>query len=130
MFGLSTLWTLGIGAAVLALLTGGAYIKGHRDGTESEHAKAIVRENELNEKINAANVEANKAGMRYEEWKSRQQPKIVYVKQKVKDALQTNPDWSVQPIPDGVRDAIAAAAAALVPAEPASGVPAAPGKQP
>ena len=113
MFGLSPWLLLGALATAVAC-AGGGYYKGHEDGEAQELAKWQKDRDALNAAIETANKEANASAMRYEEWKARQQPKIVYVKQKVNDALKAEPVWRDTPIPDGVRSAIADAASAEV----------------
>jgi hypothetical protein len=59
--------------------------------------------------INEAQMRANQAAHRYEEWKMLQRPKIIRITKEVDNAIQANPNWSTQPLPDSVRDAIQAA---------------------
>lgn len=73
--------------------------------------------------IDEAQMRANQAALRYEEWKAAQRPRIVTVIKEVDRALQTNPSWAAEPIPASVRDAIEAARTLDPTAQPESALP-------
>lgn len=89
----------------------------------------VVEQAERDRAVTEANQRANKAAFSFEEWKSRQQPKTVYITRKVRDAIAAAPAWASQPLPSSVLDAASAAAAGIDPAQP-DGAVRAPGAQP
>jgi hypothetical protein len=74
--------------------------------------------------VDEAQMRANQAAIRYEEWKAAQRPKIITVVKEVDRALQTNSAWATEPIPVSVRDAIEAARTLDATAKPESALPA------
>lgn len=74
--------------------------------------------------VNEAQMRANQAAHRYEEWKMRQRPKIIRIAKEVENAIQANPNWATQPLPDSVRDAIQAAGTDNTTTKPDSALPA------
>lgn len=70
-----------------------------------------------------ANLLANRAALRYEERKAAQVTRVVTITKEVNHAIEADPDWASEPVPLGVRGAIAAAVEALAPAQPDVALP-------
>lgn len=87
---------------------------------DAQKAKDAVAQRAADE---AAALQANKASLRYQDWKIAQQPRVVTVTKEITHAIEIAPAWSAEPLPDGVRSAIAAASAALAASGPDSTVP-------
>lgn len=108
--------------AILALVAGLLFGLRH---AINEHDAAVTAAYTLaQEKANeAATLQANKAALRYQDWKIAQQPRVVTITKEVHDAVAVSPVWSVEPIPDGVRSAIAAASEDFAASGSAGAVP-------
>jgi hypothetical protein len=95
-------------------------VRHYRAGVES--GRADVRE-EWCGAIDEATMRAAQAGHLYEEWKTRQAPRVVTITREVSRALEAAHDWRDARLPAGVRDAIERAAAQLAAGELDGAVP-------
>jgi hypothetical protein len=111
-------------ALVAGLLIGIKHVVSEHDAAIS---KGIYADVAAAQKVadDAVRLQQNQAALKYEEWKRVQQPKTVIVTKVIHDAIASAPVWASEPIPPGVRDAIAASITgpAFAPGEPASAVP-------
>lgn len=111
-------WTLlarfAVPLIVVGVVAGGIWGYGHSHYKAGERAVEKAWEKERGEqaaKIEEANMRANQAAFRYEEWKMRQKPRIVTRTVEVERVLQNEPVWSTAAVPDSVRKSIEAATA-------------------
>jgi len=78
------------------------------------------------EQVEAANRRADGAAGAYEAWKAAQRPAIANNERRLDHALETARQWADTPLPDGVRDELAAADAIATAGQPEAAVPAVP----
>ena len=124
LLGLMPMWAWAIVLAALLAGTAGIAGKAGWDAGAARVEKAWEKERKEREAlIEEANMRANQAALRYEEWKLRQQPKVVTIVKEVTRALEINREWSSAPIPDGVRLAIEAIPADIGATKPDGGLP-------
>jgi hypothetical protein len=109
---------------VLAAVIGFVYAKGHKAGLAAGRAELEAFRQEVGARILEANQRAEQAAADFEEWKRKQRPKVITVVKEVDRVIEANPEWSRTALPDGVRDALTAAAAELGAGEPAGALPA------
>lgn len=57
-------------------------------------------------KIDIANIAANQAAFRYEEWKSKQETTNNAVNKEVEHAIESNPNWSNTKLPVGLCESL------------------------
>jgi hypothetical protein len=125
MFGLPLSLWLGAAGVVLALLAGShwkAYVGGKDsvraewDIDKAERAAAQATADE------SARLRARAAELGYERGRAAREVRFVTVTKEVDRAIETAPDWASVRLPDGVRDAAAAAGRAIAASEPAGGL--------
>jgi len=82
-----------------------------RSGANHVQAKWDLEKREMAIQQGEANMRAAQAGFRHLEWVAANTPRAAKRREKLDHAITQSPDWGSQPVPDGVRDAIAAALA-------------------
>lgn len=117
-------WTTYIGSVALALALGaaGGVAKGYGYGEARVQAKWDEQQAKDRKAIDDANIAAQAAAELYEKAKAAQRVRVVTITKEISHALETQPAWRDEPVPDSVRSAIAAAGAALAASEPNSAV--------
>lgn len=102
-------------AAVLVVLAAivFVYMKGDKAGYARGKAELEAFRVEVGTRILEANARADQAAQDFETWKRTQRPKVITVIKEVDRVLEVNREWSDAPLPDGVRDALNAATAAI-----------------
>jgi hypothetical protein len=117
---------LTFGGSVLlagALAGTAGFVKGDAYGAGKVQAKWDAQQAKDRLAIDSANVAAQAAAELYEESKAKRITRTVVVTKEVSHALEAAPAWRDVALPDGVRDAVAAAAAEADPAQPHGAVP-------
>jgi hypothetical protein len=111
-------------ALVVAGLLGWRAIENRLEqaGAERERAKWTAQAEKDRQAIEQQNLLANRRAIRYEEEKATRRERVVVVTKEVTRAIDAAPAWRDAALPDGVRGALAAAAATA--AAPAASEPA------
>jgi biopolymer transport protein ExbB/TolQ len=81
-------------------------------------------------KVDEANQRADKSAADFEKWKRLNRPKADRVTRDTNEAINANRKWADESLPDGVRNALSAAAPVLGAGEPVGTVPVAPSPSP
>lgn len=120
-----SLQTTSLGVALAAAVAWGGLQTMRLAREQSAHVSEVAEIRQAQQSaIDEAQMRANQAALRYEEWKTAQRPRIVTVIKEVDRALQTNSSWAAEPIPVSVRDAIEAARTLGATAQPEPALPA------
>jgi hypothetical protein len=112
---------LAIAAAIAAAVSLGTW------NLATDHYLAIAQAKQLetDKRVAAANQKAENAAIDWQAWAEVQPAKIVYRDRKVQDAFKAAPEWAATPLPDGVRNQLAAAAPGADPDSAEGAMPAA-----
>lgn len=95
---------LALSKVILPLVIVGAVVGGVWSYGQSRYAAGQLSEQAKHrDAVDEANMRANQAGHRYEEWKLRQKARVVIRIKEVERALETAPDWRDTAVPDSVR---------------------------
>lgn len=98
-------------AGLVATVGATGYMKGDANGAARVQGRWDKQRDADAQAVNEANMRAAQAGHRYEEFKARQQPRIVTRTVEVERVLETDRVWSDAHVPDGVRKQLEAATA-------------------
>lgn len=123
-------WRLLACMALIGLAAFFVFSKGYKAGLATGRAELTAFQVEVGGRILEANRAAEAAAADFEAWKRTHRPKVITVTREVDRVLEAHPDWSRVRLPDGVRDALAAAAAELDSGQPDGAVPAVPAGRP
>ncbi len=107
------LWAT-LGALVLAV----AYAQGWRAGAEHVRAEWQADHERLRQQVDAANLRAHEAAAVYQQLKAARAARSAARRQEVNHALDAAEQWARTAVPDGVRDALAAATADAAASQP------------
>lgn len=100
-----------IGAIALAVAAAFGGMAGYKATSAHYEHVIAVEADKARQAVETANQQAQDAAGKYEAWKAAQRPKTITITREVARAVQADTDCSAKPLPDGLRAALAQAAA-------------------